>query len=732
MERRGRLREEASAAGPAAETTDLFAPGSISGDLSPPNGASLDTEAGIPLATRLPHCVFDRAWLLEDNTATAERSRDAGTGPTRSRPAITIRLHRVDAEGTSLEAESTYEPDSMRSRRTVRIEEALGLLRSVAPFPARSVLVAGSYYGATRAFLASLAELAVPFIVEVRPRSRIDLCGAPSRRPAAELLTKGSWEDVSVSMPDGGALSYRAAILGPVDVPSGTGWLFAAHAGGIEGFHKGTILGIASFKSSVSTLVQLAVHLRRIRVEARRAKRDAQPESGATPSGAASAIRARANIALARRHDERAQQIASEVSRAQPERRGVLRTISPVLNVFELFAGAGGMGLGFLLAGERDASYRILYSGEANPIFCETLRRNHRVFDREFAGDRVARTPQRLLPTDLRDGNALDEACSVASAAGGAHIVIAGPPCQGFSTANRNSWSSRNPNNELVDVFVRYIERLRPLVFLMENVQGILWTRDAGRTASVVDVVERRLNAAGFAVYPKLIDAAWFGVPQHRTRFFLMGLHQDLGYAPEAFGEQGPFPLPTHGPGLRPAVTVRQAIADLPAIGNGHADEASPYPTLSVNDAASCEFLRYARRGAPDGTVFDHVTSRHAAYVIERYRRIPPGGNWESIRDDLTNYADVSRTHSNIYRRLLWDEPSITIGHYRKSMLIHPNQHRGLSLREAARLQSFPDWFRFSGTADGSPGGLMHKQQQLANAVSPLVTKAIAECMLEL
>jgi site-specific DNA-cytosine methylase len=126
------------------------------------------------------------------------------------------------------------------------------------------------------------------------------------------------------------------------------------------------------------------------------------------------------------------------------------------------------------------------------------------------------------------------------------------------------------------------------------------------------------------------------------------------------------------------------------------------------------------------------VTSKHADYVIDRYRKIPAGGNWEDIRDELTNYAEVSRTHSNIYRRLRWDEPSITIGHYRKSMLVHPSQHRGLSLREAARLQSFPDWFRFAGTANGDAGGLVHKQQQLANAVCPLVTKAVAELIRDL
>ena len=127
------------------------------------------------------------------------------------------------------------------------------------------------------------------------------------------------------------------------------------------------------------------------------------------------------------------------------------------------------------------------------------------------------------------------------------------------------------------------------------------------------------------------------------------------------------FRNPTHGAGLLPIVSVRDAIADLPQIGNGHSDEAFPYLEPSEDDAARSEFLRFVREGAFEGTISDHVTSRHAGYVIERYKRIPPGGNWESIRDSLTNYAEVSRTHSNIYRRLVWDEPSITIGHYRKS-----------------------------------------------------------------
>ena len=238
--------------------------------------------------------------------------------------------------------------------------------------------------------------------------------------------------------------------------------------------------------------------------------------------------------------------------------------------------------------------------------------------------------------------------------------------------------------------------------------------------------------AAGYTLFPKLLDAAWYGVPQHRTRYFLMGLHHDLGYRAEDFGEHGPFPHASHGMPQQPMVTVEGAIRDLPRITNGHLIERTPYAEPSKESLDSNPYLRYVREGCDECVLFDHVTSKHADYVIERYRRIPPGGNWENIRDTMGNYSDPSRTHSNIYRRLVWKEPSVTIGHYRKSMLVHPSQSRGLSLREASRLQSFPDWFRFSGSPDGSPGGLVHKQQQLANAVCPLVTKAIAESMLRL
>ena len=579
-----------------------------------------------------------------------------------------------------------------------------------------------------------LSHFERPFLVEIRPgRTVTPTQRNAARVPARDMLNEPTWKEVEATMPDGKVMRYGAAKLGSVNLPVGTGNLFAAQTGSLDGVHRGTIIAISSVDLPVADLVQLIAHARWIRPALRSKKRKRQAADGIRPSGAASSITARANIALARRQDARAQTSQSE---ARPETaatpKGSLGKVSKTLNVVELFAGAGGMGLGFLLGGGMKGAYRIIHSAEANPIYVQSLRGNHRAYDQFVAPIQEQRTPQGVVPVDLRELNSLNEAAGIAKNAGGAHIVIGGPPCQGFSTANRNSWHRTNPHNELVDVFVRYVEQLRPLAFLMENVQGMLWTRDARRELAVVDVIEDRLKTAGYALFPKLLDAAWYGVPQHRTRYFLMGLHADLGYRADDFGHLGPFPHPSHGTCQQPLVTVKDAIRDLPRITNGHLVERTQYAKPSSEALERNAFLRYVREGCDDGTVFDHVTSRHADYVIERYRRIPQGGNWESIRDLLSNYADASRTHSNIYRRLVWKEPSITIGHYRKSMLVHPSQARGLSLREASRLQSFPDWFRFAGTRDGTPGGLVHKQQQLANAVCPLVTKAIAEFMLRL
>ena len=668
--------------------------------------------------------------LLEDNAAAAERLRHAGVGSVDTGMTITVRVHRISGSKKVIAASRTYEAGSMRSKRSARLDLAMRLLDRAAG-RGNPTIVAGASYGSSVKFRELLAARDLPFVLQIRAGTAVSLMTmGHATVQAGEVLARSQWKKLTAVMPDGVKVGCSAAMLGDVALASGRARLFAAQIGGIKGVHGGAILGLASVSASLSNLVRLISHARWVRGATRQKARRAH-DSGVEVETAetAATLTVRTNIASARRHDAHAFVPLQMLDSAAT---GQLRSATRILNIVELFSGAGGMGLGFLLGGGADAQYRIVYSGEANPIFAETLRRNHGAFSRMRGKAVGTLTPEVIRPADLRRKEALRDAVAAATEAGGTHLLIGGPPCQGFSMANRNSQWSGNPHNELVDVFLNYIRKLKPLVFLMENVQGILWTPSGTGAVPVIDVIERRMRAAGYIVFPKLLDAVWYGAPQHRTRFFLMGLHRDLGYCRDSFGEWGPFPTPTHGTAAQPWVTVKEAIADLPRIDNGASSEALDYSEPSPNELQRNQFLQYVRNESEQGVIFDHTTSRHADYVIERYGRIPPGGNWESIRDDLTNYADVERTHSNIYRRLRWDEPAVTIGHYRKSMLVHPAQHRGLSLREASRLQSFPDWFRFAGATNGGSGGLIHKQQQLANAVCPLVGKALAEFILDL
>lgn len=439
----------------------------------------------------------------------------------------------------------------------------------------------------------------------------------------------------------------------------------------------------------------------------------------------------RPNIRIADAQDALAAAKHDIAPLTSPQLHGVLASERKTLNVVEIFSGAGGLGLGFLMAQGGSCDYRITFSGEVNPIYVQTLINNHRHFAQEVCIDAVQRVPVGTTPTNLVDKTSLQQIKVVADTYGEVDILTGGPPCQGFSSSNRRSWHKDNENNKLVEVFLDYVRTLKPRVMLLENVQGILWTPSHQREeVSAARYITEELSR-DYLLFPKLLDAVWYGVPQYRTRFFLLGIRSDLGYSSGDFGEWGPFPLPTHGPTTgRPYVTVGEAIEGLPVIGNGADVDEMDY-SLTNELLANNDYLQQMV-GTNPSRVFDHVTSKHETYVIERYKQIPEGGNWESIRHLMNNYTKIERTHSNIYKRLRFNQPSITMGHYRKSMMVHPHQDRGLSLREACRLQSFPDWFRFAGTSDGSKGGLMHKQQQLANAVCPLVAKAIAEFLLAL
>ncbi len=274
-------------------------------------------------------------------------------------------------------------------------------------------------------------------------------------------------------------------------------------------------------------------------------------------------------------------------------------------------------------------------------------------------------------------------------------VIFGGPPCQGFSTSNQRTRGKQNGKNWLYKAFIRFVRNVQPGWVVFENVRGILET-EKGHFANLVEGDLRKL---GYAVSSGVLNAADFGIPQIRSRFFLIGRRN---------GEAPALPVPTKCK----AVTVKEAIDDLPILRNGSStctrlyrkETASPYARRLRGKLTSCT---------------GNLVSRNADYVLRRYRHIPKGGNWKNIPSRMMrNYADRTRCHTGIYKRLRENEPSVVIGNFRKNMLIHPTQHRGLSVREAARLQSFPDRYVFEGSI-----GL--QQQQVGNAVPPLLAKAI-------
>ena len=174
------------------------------------------------------------------------------------------------------------------------------------------------------------------------------------------------------------------------------------------------------------------------------------------------------------------------------------------------------------------------------------------------------------------------------------------------------------------------------------------------------------------------------------------------------------FPAATHGSKSIPYVSVREAIGDLPHLKVGANEGCLGYRNVEPGS----DYQTQMRSGA--SCVDGNLVTNNSDLIVERYRHIRQGQNWEAIPVELMdNYLDASRCHTGIYYRLKWKGPSKVIGNFRKNMLIHPTQHRGLSIREAARLQSFPDSYKFVGS-------IGFQQQQVGDAVPPLLAKAVA------
>lgn len=344
----------------------------------------------------------------------------------------------------------------------------------------------------------------------------------------------------------------------------------------------------------------------------------------------------------------------------------------------DIFAGAGGLSLGAEMAG-----ITMRYAIEHDQYAAASYQQN-------FKNSKV-------FCADIRNVNSLELRDAPI------FIIMGGPPCQGFSLSNTKTRDMSNPNNRMFEEFLRFVNDLKPAWFLFENVFGLTKFKNEG--INFQKYIESKFEELGYTVNSKVLYASDYGVPQHRNRLFIVGNINGIKYEfPGAFGY---------------TVTVGDAINDLPVLNNGDMLDECRY-AIPIERATP-----YAQLMRKESIISrQNFVSKNADYVIERYKYIGQGENWEAIPDELMqNYADKKRCHSGIYRRLIADKPSVVISNYRKSMLIHPHQDRGLSVREAARIQSFPDNFIFKGP-------ISFVQQQIGNAVPPLLAKAVIDKIL--
>lgn len=339
----------------------------------------------------------------------------------------------------------------------------------------------------------------------------------------------------------------------------------------------------------------------------------------------------------------------------------------------DLFAGAGGMSVGAHLAG-----IHVAFSVEVDPKAALTYSKNHP------ETEVIQRDVRNVTADDLRDRPNR-----------GVDFLFGGPPCQGFSTSNQKTRSSGNPSNWLFEEYVRLVEEIQPRWVIFENVKGLIETE----SGFFFRKVKESFANLGYCTTAFVLNAADYGVPQRRERLFIVGSKSGLSI--------------TKPPKRRAKkVTVRNAIADLPSLEVGATKDFLPFKT-----APKSVYAAEMRNGLVE--CGNHIVTNNNFEITQRYRYVPQGGNWENIPAEMmANYADRTRCHTGIYYRLKEDVPSIVVGNFRKNMLIHPWEHRGLSVREAARLQSFPDSYRFFGS-------IGFQQQQVGNAVPPLLAKAL-------
>ena len=279
-------------------------------------------------------------------------------------------------------------------------------------------------------------------------------------------------------------------------------------------------------------------------------------------------------------------------------------------------------------------------------------------------------------------------------------IILGGPPCQSYSTLGKRQMDERA---NLFMEYKRVLKILNPTAFVFENVAGLL----SVQKGELFQIIQKEFEHLGYNIKYQILNAVDYGVPQQRERVILVGMRGTNSFK---------YPKATHGIGLKPYITLKDAIGDLPTIKPG--GRKCSYLTSPKN-----EFQEFMRANAPK-KLTEHFAPKNHKKLIKVMRALKDGES----KDDLPPRLRPKSGYGNTYAKLWWEKPSTTITRNfacpSSSRCIHPRDSRAMSIREGARLQSFPDDYKFYGTASV-------KRLEIGNAVPPILSMAIAKEMLK-
>ncbi len=342
------------------------------------------------------------------------------------------------------------------------------------------------------------------------------------------------------------------------------------------------------------------------------------------------------------------------------------------MKIIDLFAGVGGLSLGFAQEG-----FEVVYANEYEPSIARSFQKNH---------------PATIV--DDRDITEIDIEKTFGKYKGKITVVMGGPPCQGFSQKGKRV-GLKDPRNFMFQKFVEVVKVVQPEFFLLENVPNILTAEDGYFKREIISL----FSELGYDVKATVLKAEQFGVPQTRRRAVFLGKKNRLN-----------FEIPT---GTDERVTVSEAIDDLPTLKSGEGVETAAYDRVPVTD-----YQKSMRKSAT--VLMNHVATNHSDIALERLRYIGVDGG----KDDLPDHHRTKSIHSGTWTRLKpngfartittrFDTPS-------SGQFTLPHQDRCITVREAARLQSFPDDFIFYGTKSS-------QMLQVGNAVPPKIARVLAK-----